>query len=140
MRILFDTNIVLDVLLKREPFAATAVRLFAAVEKGAITGLIAATTITTIFYLAEKKVGAAQARQEIGRLLTLFMVAPVDRMVLEQALQGSFADYEDAVLHAAAQQSGAVGIATRNASDFRGATLPIFSPPELLATVSSRGD
>ncbi len=138
MKILFDTNVVLDVLLKREPHAATAVRLVAAVEQGIITGYLSATTITTIFYLATKTVGAAQARQDIRRLLTLFMVAPVNRSVLEDALRSTFTDFEDAVLHEAARQSGAEGIVTRNADDFRGAALRIYAPDELHAIILDR--
>lgn len=139
MRILFDTNVVLDVLLKREPYVVAAVRLFAAVEQGLITGLLSATTITTMFYLAAKKVGEAQARLEIRRLLTLFTVAPVNRLVLEDALRGAFTDYEDAVLHEAARQSHAEGIVTRNTDDFRSATLRIYTPDELLAIVLDLG-
>lgn len=133
MRILFDTNVVLDVLLKRLPYAPTAVQLFAAVERRLFTGFVAATTITTLFCLAEKAVGAAAARHEIRRLLTLFTVAPVDRVVLDGALQRAFSDYEDAVIHEAACQVGAEGIVTRNGADFLLATVRIYTPDELLA-------
>lgn len=139
MRILFDTNVVLDVLLKREAHAATAVRLFAAVEEGIITGLLGATTITTIFYLATKKVGATQARQEIQRLLTIFTVASVNHLVLGDALRSKFDDYEDAVLYEAARQNNAHGIVTRAIDDFRSAVLRIYTPDELLAIVLDLG-
>ncbi|MBM3263041.1 MAG: PIN domain-containing protein [candidate division Zixibacteria bacterium] len=135
MNILFDTHVVLDVLLKRLPHAPTAARLFAAVEHRFLTGFVAATTMTTIFYLAEKVAGASQARQDIRRLLTLFTVAPVNRPVLDDALQGQFADYDDAVLHEAARHIGAEGIVTRNGGDFTAATLRIYTPDELLAII-----
>ena len=82
MIVLFDTNVVLDVLLRREPHAAPAVRLFAAVERGALAGLIAAAAVPTLCYLSTKVVGAQHARTEIRNLLRLFDVAPVTRAVL----------------------------------------------------------
>ena len=64
MRILFDTNVVLDVLLDREPFSTEAASLFSKVEIGVLSGYICATTITTIYYLARKAVGSESARRK----------------------------------------------------------------------------
>ena len=67
MRILFDTNVILDVLLDREPFSTTAAKLFSKVETGEITGYVCATTITTIHYLARKVIGTGSAMEEINK-------------------------------------------------------------------------
>ncbi len=127
MRILFDTNVVLDVLLNRKPHAATASRLFVYVERNAIEGLLGATTVTTIHYLATKAVGKTQARKHLRTLLALFEVAPVNGVVILDALSLNFTDYEDAVLYEAAHHAGAGGIVTRNVSDFSRSTLPTNS-------------
>ena len=141
MSIVFDTNVILDVLLKRQPFAAVAVRLVAAVERGELIGLVAATTVTTIYYLTAKALGEPRARREMGQLLTLFDVAPVNRRVLDLALQSDFEDFEDGVIHAAATQAGARGIVTRNEVDFVSATLPIYAPADLLRMLrAAKGD
>lgn len=132
MSVLFDTNVILDVLLKRHPFAQSAAGLMAAVERGELSGLLAATTVTTIYYLAAQGVGKQQARKEVAKLLTLFGVAPVNRQVLEAALQLPFKDYEDAVVHEAARHAGAQGIVTRNEADFARATLRIYTPQTLV--------
>ena len=132
MKVLFDTNVVLDVLLAREPFASVAAQLLSLADKGRIQGVLCATTVTTIHYLATKAVGRRQAQKHIRELLAIFEVAPVDRFVLGQALDTRLPDYEDAVLHEAARAAGAVGIVTRNAKDFSGATVPVLSPEELL--------
>lgn len=140
MIVLFDTNIVLDVLLDRPPHAEAASRLFAAVETGRLSGLICATTVTTVHYLATKSVGDRRARTEISRLLELFNIAPVTRIVLEDALTiRGFADFEDAVVHEAARHSGATSIVTRNGKDFARAKLAVFDPLGLLEVLGASG-
>jgi predicted nucleic acid-binding protein len=139
MRILFDTNVVLDVLLAREPFAAIALQLLSLADTGRLQGVLCGTTVTTIHYLATKAVGRRQAQRHVRELLAIFEVAPVDGGVLARAIDLRFADYEDAVLHEAALAAGVAGIVTRNASDFSTASIPILSPEELLSAVLSAG-
>ena len=131
MRVLFDTNIVLDVLMDRAPYADAAVELFSRVEDGSLIGYVCGTTITTVFYLAAKTIGPTRAREEIGKLLMLFEIAPVNRLVLEGALDLDFNDFEDAVIHEAACHAGADAIVTRNQKDFRGSGISIYSSAEL---------
>jgi predicted nucleic acid-binding protein len=133
MRILFDTNVVLDVLLARAPHAAPATQLLDLIARKELDALLGATSVTTIYYLAEKAAGPAQARRHVSDLLDLFEIAPVTRPVLSEALSLQFKDYEDAVLHEAARQAGATGIVTRNAKDFAGAKLGLYQPAELLS-------
>lgn len=138
MRILFDTNVVLDILLDREPFATTVAYLFSKVEDGEVLGYLCATTITTVNYLASRVVGAYQAQVEIGKLLSLFEIAPVNRPVLEAALQSKFPDFEDAVVHEAAVHVGAQGIVTRDLRGFKEATVSIYSPEEMTRILRMR--
>lgn len=137
MKILFDTNVVLDVLLAREPHVGVAAKLLSLVDSGRIEGVISATTVTTIHYIAAKSVGAAAAARHLGELLEIFDVARVDCPVLKAALALGFPDLEDAVLHEAARAAGADAIVTRNAKDFAGASIPVFEPAELLAAVTA---
>lgn len=132
MRVLFDTNVILDVLLDREPFARDAGLLVASVERGGLDGLLCATTITTIHYLANKSLGARRTRTLVKGLLSLFEIAPVDRSVLESAQELAFADFEDAVLHEAGRHAGADAIVTRDLKGFARAALPIHTPDVLL--------
>ena len=135
---LFDTNIVLDVLLDREPFATVAAHLFSEVERGALSGYLCATTVTTVHYLTEKMLGAEPARQKIRNLIRLFEVAPVNRAILEAALASRLTDFEDAVMHEAALHVGAQGIVTRDPAGFKGARLPVYAPDELWNALQSR--
>lgn len=129
---MFDTNIFLDLLMDREPFAEAAADLFSRVEEGTISGYVCSTSITTIYYLASKTIGAIRAQEEVKKLLNLFEVAPVNRAVLESALAANFVDFEDAVIYAAACHVGVEAIVTRNQKDFKKAKISVYSSSELV--------
>jgi predicted nucleic acid-binding protein len=131
LKILLDTNIVLDVLMDRMPFSDSAVELFSKIENGTITGYLCGTTVTTIYYLVSKAVGAARAQEEMRKLLNIFDVAPVNRRVLEAALAADFTDFEDAVTHEAACHVGVDAIVTRNQKDFKKSRIPVYSAEEM---------
>lgn len=137
MKILFDTNIILDVLLDREPFSDLALKLVSKAEKKEIKGYLGATTVTTIHYLASKVAGKKKADLEISKLLSIFQIALVNKSVLTEAIKTKFNDFEDAVLHEAAKQAGVQGVVTRNPNDFKNATLSVYSPEELYKMLAS---
>lgn len=130
---MLDTNVVLDVLLDREAFVEDSSAIFAMVEAGALSGLLCATTITTLAYLAGKTVGKPQATKQIRQLLSLFEVAPVTRAVLDGALASKAPDFEDAVLAQAALQAGAQAIITRSLRDFAHSPVRAHTPAQWLA-------
>ena len=133
MKVLLDTNVVLDVLLDRKPHVADSARIFRLVEEGKATGLLCATTLTTLDYLLSQSLGRPDSRAVLARLLRLFEIAPVTRTVIEGALRSEMADFEDAVLVYAARQAGADAVVTRNPKDFAKATCPIFDPRQFLS-------
>ncbi len=137
MRVLFDTNVILDVLLEREPFYNDALYLLAKVERTEVNGFICATTVTTIYYLVNKALGKKEANRHIKTLLSFFEIAPVNRSVIEEALNSEFPDFEDAVLHASALTVNADCIVTRNCADFKKAKIPVYSPDELVRIMKS---
>ncbi len=98
MRVLVDTNIVLDFLLQREPFSQDAELLFQAIDSGQVVGYVTATTLTDIFYISRKHtLSIDQARQAVSETLTVMVICPVNRAVLESAFKSGLADFEDAV-------------------------------------------
>lgn len=133
MRVLFDTNVVLDLLLDREPFSLDAARCFSRVEAGEIEGWLCGSTVTTLHYLIRKSAGARKARESISLLLSLFEIAPVDKTALERALTLPFKDFEDAVLHEAARLVNVDVIVTRNTADFKHSRIPVRLPGKLEA-------
>ena len=76
--------------------------------------------------------GVEDAKKSIHTLLTLFEVAPINRAVLEQAMNSSFSDFEDAVLYQAGYYADVDGVVTRDAKGYKKASLPIYTPTELL--------
>ncbi|NJR15048.1 MAG: PIN domain-containing protein [Calothrix sp. CSU_2_0] len=130
MKVLIDTNIVLDFLQDRQPFVEDAVRLFEKVDAGEVEGFIAATTITNIYYIVRRAAGVQAAKDAIAQVLTDLHICAVDRSALEQALSLNFKDFEDAVQYACGMAYGVDAIVTRDASGFTDAEIPVMSPGE----------
>lgn len=133
MKVLFDTNVVLDLLLDRNEFVEDASVLISKVDTKEIDGFLCATTITTIHYLLEKSLNITQASNHIKTLLNMFDIAPVTSEILKKALNPKFTDYEDSVLHEAALGVNVDSIVTRDYSGFKNAKIPAYTPKELIA-------
>ena len=129
---LFDTDVVLDLFLDRQPFAEAAAQMFSKVEVGEIQGYVSATTITTVYYLTTKTIGIRKAKWATRKLLSLLKVASVDQSVIEGALEGKYKDFEDGVIAEAARQIRANFIVTRNVRDFKTSPVPAHSAAETL--------
>ena len=141
MRVMFDANVLLDVLLEREPHVEVAEKLVALVDNRRIDGFVCATAATTLYYVGAKALGRRAVFEHLRTLLGLFEVAAVDRDVLQRALDtDGFGDYEDAVVHEAAHSVGCHAIVTRDATGFAKATMPVLQPLELLAAVAASED
>ncbi len=131
MKVLFDTNIVLDVLLDRKQFVELSASLVSLVETNVIEGCLCATTITTIDYLISKMHNRKVAKISIQKLLSLFEIAQVDKEVLQLSIESNFNDFEDAVQYYSGQLVGVDSIVTRNVNDYKKADYPVYSPSEL---------
>ncbi len=136
MKILFDTNIILDVLLNREPFVELSANLVSSVENKSIEGYLCATTITTLDYLISKEINRNKTRAEIRKLLNLFQISEVNLKVLEMSINSAFKDFEDAVQYYSGECSNINGLVTRNTKDYKQAKLPIYTPDELWGIIS----
>lgn len=133
MRVLIDTDVTLDFLLMRQPFAQEARAIFKACAQDRLTGYISAITPVNLFYLARKVIGQSNARAVTGDLLTIVAVCPLDGAILMTAHGLPMFDFEDAVQAASAQAIGLDAIVTRNTSDYTGAPISVLTPTELLA-------
>lgn len=127
-RALFDVNVILDVLLDRRPHAEASSAAWAAIESRAAEGLLAAHAVTTIHYLVRKDAGTAKAKGILSAILSVFGVASVDNAVIQEALQLSCPDFEDAVTAAAARHAGCDWIVTRDPKGFRGSPVQALTP------------
>lgn len=136
MKLLFDTNVILDVFLERTPFYEHSVACFSLSEKEKIEGWICGTTVTTLSYLLGKELGKKATVKHISTLLNLFNVTVINRQVLTDALANGFLDYEDAVLYQSALLSNLDGILTRNKRDFKASKISIYTPREFVEAIS----
>lgn len=139
MKVLFDTNIILDVLLDRKQFSEHAAYLMSLVERSEINGFLCATTVTTIHYLLSKYLDKEKSKESITSLMALFEIASVNRLVIENALNSKFTDFEDSVLHESARHAGVEYIITRNIKDFKRSKIPAYTPIEILSMLESLG-
>ncbi|MBN8561991.1 MAG: PIN domain-containing protein [Leptolyngbya sp. UWPOB_LEPTO1] len=129
MRVLFDTNILLDAILTRGPFDTDARFLLTAVELGRIIGFVSATTITDVYYLVRRQTRSAEiAMTTVNRLMELMEICTVDRNVLEQAILSNQSDFEDAVQIACEIALSLDAIVTRDVSGFTDSAIQVLSP------------
>jgi predicted nucleic acid-binding protein len=131
MQVLFDTNVVLDALLKRAPWAADAAACWKASDEGRIMGCFIASTLTDIFYISRKLQGIDIARDAVRICLDAFAICIVDRQALEQAIDLPSDDFEDNLQIVCATLAGLDAIVTRDKDGFQGSTLTVLTPAEL---------
>jgi predicted nucleic acid-binding protein len=132
MTVLVDTDVLLDLILDREPHAAAAAAVIDRVQTGAEPGYVAWHTVANLYYLIRPGNGHQQAVQFIGELADVFGVAPTTSAHLKMALDLPLKDFEDALQVGAALSCAADVIVTRNTRDFRGSPVPALRPADYL--------
>ena len=140
MKLLLDINVLLDVVLEREPWAAESALLLDAAERGTATAFIAGHTITTAYYVISRNSSRHKAATAVTDIMRIATIVPVGADDFAQALVLGMLDFEDAVQAAAAAKVGADFIATRNAKDYRNSPVKPRSPGELLTMLASKVD
>lgn len=137
MKVLIDTNIILDFLLEREPFLQDAEALFQAISSEQVVGYVTATTPTDIFYIARRHTQSFErAKQAVEIALATMEVCTVNRTVLEIALTFGIPDFEDAVQVASAITEGLNAIVTRD-RNFISTTIPVLSVAQVCQNLKS---
>jgi predicted nucleic acid-binding protein len=133
MKVLVDTNVVLDVLLNRSNFYTNSRAVFELAEKKHITGHISASSITDIFYIANKAIKDNEiVYQAIERLAALFFIVPVVESTITDALALRWKDFEDAVQFVVGEGLSVDYIVTRNTQDFSSGNIPAVTPEQFL--------
>jgi predicted nucleic acid-binding protein len=133
MRILLDTNVVLDVLLRREPWVSEASAIWKANDDGRMVAYLMASALTDIFYIARRLVGLEAARAAVQTCLEAFEFCPVDRHTLERAHVLSGTDFEDNLQMVCAEIAQLDAIVTRDPGDFKNSTITALTPANVLA-------
>lgn len=135
MKVLVDTNVILDVLCNRKDFVADSLRVFQCCEAQHITGYISALSIPNIVYIMRKELDPERIREILHTLTMVFSVVELRESDLLKAAELSFDDYEDAIQSVCAARVRADYIVTRNGKDFSNSSIPAVSPAELLKRI-----
>jgi predicted nucleic acid-binding protein len=139
MKVLVDTNVILDTLFYRAPFYDDSHIVYTLVEQRRITGYISSSAMTDIFYLARKELkDTGKVYSLIDDIARLFIIAPVLESTIKSALALRWKDFEDAVQYMAARENGIEHIITRNAADFETGEIPCVSPKDFLIKLKGR--
>lgn len=128
-----DTDIIFDVLIKREPFYHCSAKLFSLVEKGELNAYVSPLSFANLHYILRKTSSTAKAKSVLKKVYLLVKIAPFTDEVLLKALDSDFKDFEDAIQNFSTLNTKAKCIITRNLRDFTKSTLPSFSPEEFLS-------
>ena len=132
MKVLVDTNVILDVLCDRKEFVADSLRVFQCCEAQRITGFISALSVPNIVYIMRKELDPAQIREILHTITMVFSVAELRESDLLKAAELAFGDYEDAIQSICAARLRADYIVTRNGKDFANSSVPAITPADLL--------
>jgi len=136
MNVLVDTNVVLDVLLKRSPFYQDSFKIFQLADQELIKGCLSASSITDIFYLLSKdRNNSGEVYQIMEELTDLFSVVQVSETTIDNALSLRWKDFEDAVQYSAAKENGITHIITRNKTDYEVSDILCVSPVEFTVKI-----
>jgi predicted nucleic acid-binding protein len=134
MKILIDTNVIIDVCEEREPFFQDSLKVFKFVDNNQLEGVVSATAFTDVYYLARKFFQSRERAFEIIEVL-IAEVNIVDTLAqdIRDAMMLPMFDFEDAVIAAVARREKAEYIVTRNAADFVNSPVPAITPEAFLA-------
>lgn len=135
MRILVDTNIILDVLCKRSDFVETSSKIWKLCETEQIDGCISAVSIPNIVYILRKELTPEKTCQIIHQIMMIFEVIELKASDLKKAAEMLVSDFEDALQMCCASRIKADYIVTRNIRDFKESPTPALTPSELLQII-----
>jgi len=136
MKVLIDTNVVLDILLNRVPFYNSSAYIEVLAEAKIITGYISASAITDIFFIAKGTLGKKSTKEALKNLLSVFKPATVTDNHIYQALNLDWKDFEDSVQYIVGEGFSANYIITRNIDDYSSGSIPVVTPEQFIKVVA----
>ena len=137
MKILIDTNIIIDNALEREPFWNASEQVLSLIEKGTIAGYISASTFSDLYYIIRKARGRDWTLTYLKQLITFCQIATVNQAAIIMAFTTNFKDFEDSIQYSTAVVNKLDAIITRNPQDFPIVTPRIITPEQLIAELTN---
>lgn len=140
MKVLVDSNVVLNKLLNQAKFFAGSNAVFNLAEDNTITGYISASAVTDIYYIASKTLGKKTALAELKKILQVFKPATVTDNHIYQALDLDWDDFEDSVQYVVGESFSADYIVTRNTQDYTSSYIPVVTPEQFIKAITTDED
>jgi len=137
VKVLLDTNIIVDIALERQPYITNSETVLAFVEQGQIEGYISASTISDLYYLIRKQKGRDLTIEFLRQIVTFCQIATVNQAVITMALTANFRDFEDTIQYSTAVLNQLDAIITRNPQDFPVITPRILTPEQLIQELTN---
>lgn len=136
-RVFVDSDIILDLLLAREPFFTAAAELFLLIQDGSVAGFTTPIVFANLFYVLRQRMSAPEAVTALRKLRLLLRILPVDEKTVDRGLASAFADFEDSIQYYAAVGYGLDAIVTRNKPDYKVAEIPVLDAAECVRLAGS---
>ena len=133
MRILLDTNIILDIALAREPYFSDSANVFKKIDNAEIFGFVTATTITDIYYIGKREKSHQLTIDFLLNLIEIVDILGIDRKVIVESLDSPVVDFEDAIQSVSSYLNNIDYIITRNEKDFVKSPIKALSPADFLS-------
>ena len=133
--VFLDTDVILDVLAKREPFYGHSARILTLIDERGLTGCTSSLIFTDLFYILRKRASSKDTRGNLRKLYILLTVLAVDERIIDLALSSEFSVFQDAVQYFTAKQHGVPFLITRNIQNYKAAEkgrMIICSPTDFL--------
>jgi predicted nucleic acid-binding protein len=138
MKILIDTNVVIDILLKRQPYYEDAILISVLLEKSILEGYISASAVTDIYYIINKEFkDKEKSLEKIKNLLSIIYIASVDEFNIYEAIDSDWNDFEDSLQYVVGKEIDVDYIVTRNIEDYEKSLIKIIEPNMLLDIIEN---
>jgi len=134
-KIFFDTDVILDISIKRELDIKDSVKLIDMAENGLYKGYTSTIIFSNIYYIQRKLIGHEVSINFLKNLRLLVTVLNVDDSIIHKALESDFNDFEDAIQYFTAIENSMDCIITRNVDDYKKSIIPVYTPTELIKQV-----
>jgi len=138
VRLLLDTNVLLDVIAARQPFYEAAARIWSLAEHDQIEAFVSAISFNNIYYIVRKSAGKDEADRALKAIRDLFTPVPLDAKLINRAMDAPIDDFEDAVQFHSASRENVDSLITRDPDGFPRTGVPVLSPQEFLAIWDTR--
>ncbi|WPR71223.1 PIN domain-containing protein [Flavobacterium sp. NG2] len=135
-RLFLDTNVILDLLGERVPFFDSIAKVATLADQKKLTLIVSPLSFTRINYVLNKYEPSETVLNKLRKFKIICEVCEVNEETIDKALNSNFKDFEDAVQYFSALQSNCSIIITRNAKDFKNATIPIMTAEEYLSSIT----